>query len=160
LTVRLNTSNAVGTRTLSIDLAADDYDAPASDNSPMRLDSSGSVTFAASTAGSDSWAFQSWADGSNSGAFRAGTATDGVSIMSPGGNPSSLSKNDNSTSFTRGPFYSLSSLTTITLVSTMSSVGTTGKTVATAVPEPGTLAMTGLALPLLGLCYRRRRSRA
>jgi len=144
---------------LAIDAAGTNYSLPVGPT--LTLASSGTATFTNSNSG-DSLTYQSYLSTSNSSTAGAGTASGSSTLTSTGGVPPlSLSTPTNSATVTgRTGNYALSSITQIDIVSLAhpSLVDTTGSAIATAVPEPSTMAIAGLgALGMIGYGIRRRK---
>jgi hypothetical protein len=158
LSVSLNPGVAAGNNVLTIDLAATNYSLPT--GATLSLGSSASATFTNGTAG-DQVSFQSFYDATNSGNFGAGVGTSGLTLVYPGGSPTSVARNDASVAVANAGNYALSNITAITITAAASqatSISTTGSTTLGA-PAPSSLVVASIgALGLIGYGWRRRRA--
>lgn len=120
---------------------------------PMDLQSSVGGTFTLAPVG-DMVSFQSFADPANLQPATTVLTPAQLFIKSNPGLTSESFNNTNNTAWSRGAgAYSLTNITTVVL-SPNAQMNVAGTTLATAVPEPGTIAILGLAMPLL--LFRRR----
>jgi len=126
----------------------------------LNLASSGTATFTAPTSG-DNMTYQSFLNTSNTSTVGAGTPSASFTLTSTGGNQSLATPTSNVAATGRSGNYAMSSITTVTITSLANpseTIDTTGAAIATAVPEPSTMAIAGLgALGMIGYGIRRRK---
>jgi hypothetical protein len=144
--------NTGGAGAVVITVSDTDFSQPGSAG-PMLLESDIAGTFSAGALVGDSVIFQSFADPLNTGAAGPATTLPIISTRSAPGTTEVFSGSDDAAWARLAGPYSLTNVTTV-LLSPGGQVNLSGTT--TAVPEPASVAVLGVA-GVMGLCARRRR---